>query len=67
MQSEKFRFKSLNNTKLPPENIETILSALNGVYTVMTDVVDNTITVDYDDTQTSSAEIRAKLDENKLV
>ncbi|AOY77604.1 heavy-metal-associated domain-containing protein [Clostridium formicaceticum] len=67
MQTEKFRFKSLNNTKLPPENIETILSALNGVYTVMTDVMDNTITVDYDDTQTSSAEIRAKLDENKLV
>ncbi|SET42323.1 Heavy-metal-associated domain-containing protein [Natronincola peptidivorans] len=67
MQKESFRFKSLNNTKLPPNNIEIILSALNGVNTVMVDMMDNTVTVDYDDLKTTSAEIRSKLEENKLV
>lgn len=67
MQTDKFHYKSLNNTKIAKENIESIISALNGVNTVMMDVMDNTITVDYDDEKTSSAEIRAKLDENKLV
>lgn len=67
MQTDKFRFKSLNNTKTSRENIESIISALNGVNTVMVDTMDNTITVDYDDLKTSFSEIRAKLDENKLI
>ncbi|SDK36638.1 heavy-metal-associated domain-containing protein [Natronincola ferrireducens] len=67
MGKEKYHFKSFNNTKVPPDNIKTILNALNGVNTVMLDMMDNTVLVDYDDTKTTSAEIRAKLDENKLV
>lgn len=64
---EKFHFKNLNNTKVSKENIETMISTLNGVNTVMVDMMDNTVTVDYDATKTSSPEIRSKLEENKLL
>lgn len=67
MEIEKFHFKTFNNIKIQPEDIENVIFELDGIEAVAVSTRDHLITVEYDDNIIAPAEIRAKLDEYRLI
>ncbi|SHJ91092.1 Heavy-metal-associated domain-containing protein [Geosporobacter subterraneus DSM 17957] len=67
MEIEKFHFKTFNNIAIQPQDIENVIYELDGIGSVAVSTRDHIITVEYDENIVTPAEVRAKLDEYRLV